>query len=255
MERASTTALAGIILLLGILNDVCIWSGELPIQTRWIDQLVDSLFMDYGKRKREKTKTRKHQHSFFKADESLNMDDERKKSNRVAKAKVPDGNDDDDLLSFVPFPKMAKAMKDSKPVVKPDPSMTVGVGVAVAAANNTKAACKPKKEAKIKKAPPEKRLKRHRSKPTHGISTRINRARTQRLFLVHTSDIQHDAHPHGGISITFAVLGSTGNVYQVVLSKVPSCSCPDHAKGNLCKHILFVMLRVVGLESHSPLVY
>ena len=187
------------------------------------------------------------------------MDDERKKSNRVAKAKVPDGNDDDDLLSFAPFPKMAKAMKDSKPVVKPDPSMTVGVAVgiavAVAAANNTKAACKPKKEAKIKKAPPEKRLKRHRSKPTHGISTRINRARTQRLFLVHTSDSQHDAHPHGGKFITFAVLGFTGNVYQVVLSKVPSCSCPDHAKGNLCKHILFVMLKVVGLESHSPLVY
>ena len=40
-----------------------------------------------------------------------------------------------------------------------------------------------------------------------------------------------------------------------MLSKVPSCSCPDHAKGNLCKYILFVMLKVVGLESHSPSVY
>ena len=82
------------------------------------------------------------------------MDDERKKSNRVAKAKVPDGNDDDDLLSFVPFPKMAKAMKDSKPVVKPDPSMTVSVGVSVAAANNMKAACKPRKKLKSRKHHP-----------------------------------------------------------------------------------------------------
>ena len=53
----------------------------------------------------------------------------------------------------------------------------------------------------------------------------------------------------------FVVLGSTGNVYTVRIAKIPTCTCPDHAKGNLCKHILFVMLKVIGLDPGSPLVY
>ncbi len=101
----------------------------------------------------------------------------------------------------------------------------------------------------------EKRLKRHRSRPTQKILQRIERALSQRLFLVHTSEI-HDNHPqHGGPYCELAVLGSTGNLYTVTLSKVPHCNCPDHAKGNLCKHLLFVSLKVVGLRSTSNLVY
>jgi hypothetical protein len=38
----------------------------------------------------------------------------------------------------------------------------------------------------------------------------------------------------------FDIAGTTGNVYQVTISKVPSCSCPDAAKGNQCKHIVYV---------------
>lgn len=103
-------------------------------------------------------------------------------------------------------------------------------------------------------APKEKRLKRFRSNPTISIQQRIERALTQRLYLIKTSE-QTTCHMHGGPSITFSVLGSTGNVYEVTLSKVPDCSCPDHRKGNLCKHLLFVALKVVGLPSSSPLVY
>lgn len=40
---------------------------------------------------------------------------------------------------------------------------------------------------------------------------------------------------------TFAVLGSTGNVYTVTITTQPSCSCPDFQKrGDPCKHLLFV---------------
>ncbi|KAL7539717.1 hypothetical protein ACHAXR_009524 [Thalassiosira sp. AJA248-18] len=100
----------------------------------------------------------------------------------------------------------------------------------------------------------EKRLKRYRSSPTIKIRERIQRAVRQRLFLVETS-APSICHHHGGPSITLTVLGSTGNIYEVTLSKVPRCSCPDAAKGNLCKHLLFVMLKVVGLAANSPLVY
>ena len=34
--------------------------------------------------------------------------------------------------------------------------------------------------------------------------------------------------------------GSTGNVYHVTISKLPHCTCPDNAKGNQCKHIVYV---------------
>lgn len=111
-----------------------------------------------------------------------------------------------------------------------------------------------KKAKKIKSPPPEKRLKRFRSKPTIAIVSRIERAIQQRLFLVEASN-PTTCPQHGGPSVTLNVLGSTGNVYEVNISKIPSCSCPDHAKGNLCKHLLFVMLKVVGLPANSTLVY
>ena len=42
---------------------------------------------------------------------------------------------------------------------------------------------------------------------------------------------------------------------EVTIGKVPHCTCPDHARGNLCKHLLFVMLKVVGLPVSCHLVY
>lgn len=57
------------------------------------------------------------------------------------------------------------------------------------------------------------------------------------------------------LECNFVVLGSTGIVYNVCISKLPSCSCPDHRKGHLCKHILFVLLKVMGIDPDSPLVY
>jgi len=46
-----------------------------------------------------------------------------------------------------------------------------------------------------------------------------------------------------------------GYRYDVTISKIPTCDCPDHAKGNLCKHLLFALIKVVGLPTASPLVY
>ncbi len=53
----------------------------------------------------------------------------------------------------------------------------------------------------------------------------------------------------------FSVLGATANVYSVSVGKHPSCSCPDFQKGNICKHYLFVMLRVLRLDRSDPLVW
>ncbi|PCH37651.1 hypothetical protein WOLCODRAFT_113901 [Wolfiporia cocos MD-104 SS10] len=49
----------------------------------------------------------------------------------------------------------------------------------------------------------------------------------------------------------FSVLGSTGNVYTVIIDKTPSCNCPDATKGNHCKHILFIFLKVLQVTQES----
>ena len=68
--------------------------------------------------------------------------------------------------------------------------------------------------------------------------TKIIRARTQRLYMI-SAEIESD------YCRKYAVLGSTGNVYTVTISQLPDCTCPDCGKGNTCKHILFVMLKVL----------
>ena len=39
------------------------------------------------------------------------------------------------------------------------------------------------------------------------------------------------------------------------MSRHPTCTCPDAAKGNVCKHLLFVMLRVLHMDSRDPVIW
>lgn len=78
------------------------------------------------------------------------------------------------------------------------------------------------------------------------------------MYLVHRDSVQRgDGAPP---SCAFAVLGSTGNLYNVVISQISACDCPDAQKArgsgsSLCKHILFVLLKVAGLRQSDPRVY
>jgi hypothetical protein len=95
----------------------------------------------------------------------------------------------------------------------------------------------------------EKRLKPFRSKASQKVKERIDRAYTQRLFLVQ-KQLEEDK-----LEGNFVVLGSTGNIYKVTIGKIVACSCPDFKRGNLCKHVLFIMIKVVGLSTESPLIF
>jgi hypothetical protein len=44
---------------------------------------------------------------------------------------------------------------------------------------------------------------------------------------------------------TVSLAGSTGNVYQINIAKRPTCNCPHAMKGNHCKHIFYVLVRVL----------
>ena len=100
--------------------------------------------------------------------------------------------------------------------------------------------------------PKEKSAAVFRSRPSADVLARIGRALQQRLYLVDQRD-----HSSGtnGLCKEYVVLGSTGNVYNVNIGTIPSCNCPDCTRGHLCKHILFVFLRVLRVPSHSNLIY
>lgn len=89
------------------------------------------------------------------------------------------------------------------------------------------------------------------------IRARVQRAKKQRLYLLAVTN-NSEGFP------SFAVLGSTGNVYTVWFqSGSPKCNCVDHRvrweeivvsfsfflsslyRRTLCKHIIFVLLRIL----------
>ncbi|TVU07836.1 hypothetical protein EJB05_41206, partial [Eragrostis curvula] len=76
---------------------------------------------------------------------------------------------------------------------------------------------------------------------TRRVANRIIRALQHQLRLLHRAGEE------------FFVLGATGNVYTVTLSTTPACTCPDTAVP--CKHILFVLLRVLGLSLDEACVW
>ncbi len=69
---------------------------------------------------------------------------------------------------------------------------------------------------------------------------RKNRGLTQKLFLIET------IQSNNNFEREFVIMGSTCNVYNVVIKNNPSCTCPDHKLNNRrCKHIYFVLIKIM----------
>ncbi|KAK2463824.1 hypothetical protein APHAL10511_004129 [Amanita phalloides] len=115
----------------------------------------------------------------------------------------------------------------------------------VAESSTPKRKGKGTKKGKEKEAPEEKRAARFKVKCPQNIMDRVYRVRQQRLFMIDRSREGEELRE------TFSVLGSTGNVYTVVIDLVPRCNCPDALKGNHCKHILFIYLKVLRVPESS----
>ena len=115
---------------------------------------------------------------------------------------------------------------------------------------------------------------------SRAVLDRVARAGTQRLFLVRRLDLARGdgagrQRSDGGDGATkamtqtqkwharFAVFGTTGNVYECDVRDVPSCDCPDFAGGRrggpgtpgsrVCKHLLWLYMRVLGVPRDDPL--
>ncbi|KAJ4365220.1 hypothetical protein N0V83_008838 [Neocucurbitaria cava] len=94
--------------------------------------------------------------------------------------------------------------------------------------------------------PEEKRLRRFRPNAPQSYLGVKERALTQRLTVLSRERSGTDEVPREKVVIA----GSTGNVYTVNISLTPSCDCPHAEKGNQCKHIIYVMLRVLKAQEH-----
>lgn len=103
-----------------------------------------------------------------------------------------------------------------------------------------------------KRVQPEKRVRIFEEAPSKALKTRITRALSQRMFLVGQID---NSNTTDGLNRRYNVLGSTGNVYNIEIKKLPSCTCPDFERGHLCKHIIFVMAKVLHVSRRSNLLY
>ncbi|CAI2177286.1 691_t:CDS:2 [Funneliformis geosporum] len=104
------------------------------------------------------------------------------------------------------------------------------------------------KKPKPPKKPKEKRLSRFKTVCPKSIQQRICRAESERMYLISRSKI-NELHQE------FVILGPTGNVYTIMISHMPNCTCPDFLKHKFCKHIIFVYLRVLRINRDSSHIY
>lgn len=96
----------------------------------------------------------------------------------------------------------------------------------------------------------EKRLRVYRKRAPQAYADIRHRALTQRMFVIDRkrtpapADI-HPQSPDNHATEVVSLAGTTGNIYQITISRVPSCTCPHARKGNQCKHIVYVLARVL----------
>lgn len=105
----------------------------------------------------------------------------------------------------------------------------------------------PPKKRKKKEPNEGKRLRRFRSHPPQSYQEIRARALTQRMFVL---DRERDTPPDQPPTEIVSLAGTTGNVYTITIDQTPSCNCPHAQKGNQCKHIIYVLARVLRVPEH-----
>ncbi|XXH02142.1 hypothetical protein Hte_008510 [Hypoxylon texense] len=105
------------------------------------------------------------------------------------------------------------------------------------------------KRSKKKAENEEKRLRRFRAKPPQNFGVIYDRATSQRFYVLGRTRGGSASCPSESVELT----GSTGNIYVVHITQQPTCTCPHAQAGNQCKHVIYVMSRV--LRARFDLVY
>lgn len=134
----------------------------------------------------------------------------------------------------------SNAFRDSRPVevidltqdddddVSPPKSTPTGTGRSYQQATAVVVPSEPVRE--------ERRARRFRTHPPRSYLEKLERATTQRMFVIGRKRKGTEEVPEEEVYI----VGTTGNIYRVTIAKEPTCTCPDARKGNQCKHVVYV---------------
>ncbi|KIM36473.1 hypothetical protein M413DRAFT_31701 [Hebeloma cylindrosporum] len=157
-------------------------------------------------------------------------------------------------------PRAPRGKKAAAAASAPEPALPSPVGTGQAGPSSSQLA-PPAPPAKARKgkqkadpnaeseSQPEKRQAQFKPRCPQNILDRVQRVMTQRIFMI-------DRNRNGDeLKEEFSVLGSTGNVYTVTIDHKPRCNCPDNVKGNHCKHVLFIFLKVLQVSQESGFWY
>jgi len=83
-------------------------------------------------------------------------------------------------------------------------------------------------------------------------SRRIERCYTDNIYLIESLP----PDPDDETTRKFVIMGHSGNVYNVTISNYPHCTCPDYySRGNRCKHIYFVLIRIMDISNYTDSSY
>lgn len=80
---------------------------------------------------------------------------------------------------------------------------------------------------------------------------RITRALEQRLFVIERKII--NSENTNTTNEEFVIQGTTGNLYKCKIANKPTCDCPDSKRGHVCKHLLFIYIRVLRVEQNNSI--
>ncbi|KAG6546713.1 hypothetical protein Mapa_011902 [Marchantia paleacea] len=101
-------------------------------------------------------------------------------------------------------------------------------------------------------AAPEQRAAPFITKPSPKAIARINREMRQRMYLMGKRLIGDERNPGG---MEFYVMGEIGKIFTVKIRQFPCCQCGDFLLSRLCKHMVFVSMRVLKLDKNDPLIW
>lgn len=80
---------------------------------------------------------------------------------------------------------------------------------------------------------------------------RKQKSKLQSIFLIETILSEENT-----LERKYVIMGSTGNIYNVVINNIPTCTCPDFVtRHNRCKHIYFVLNRVMKVDNEDKEIY
>ena len=83
------------------------------------------------------------------------------------------------------------------------------------------------------------------------MSSRIERCFNDNIYLIESFPYLETENER-----TYLIMGSTGNVYTVIISNKSSCTCPDYRKRKKrCKHIYFVLIRIMKVENPEKKIF